>query len=192
MNRAAAPSRLRVARVLRPHGVRGELRVEALGGDAARFTPGLRVYVDEGMPAAPASASHSPRPPSQVQPAIPATLVVRRARPAGQHVLVAFEGVDTPEQEAPLRGAYLCVDVRDARRLGEREWFVWQLVGMRAETTDGRALGAVQDVEEGVANDVLVLDRGGEVSRVPMVSAFVRDVDVPRGVVTIEPWQEEP
>jgi ribosomal 30S subunit maturation factor RimM len=37
-----------------------------------------------------------------------------------------------------------------------------------------------------------VLDRGGEVSRVPMVSAFVRDVDVPRGVVTIEPWQEEP
>jgi 16S rRNA processing protein RimM len=107
-------------------------------------------------------------------------------------VLVAFEGVDTPEQAAPLRGAYLCVDVRDARRLGEREWFVWQLVGMRAETTDGRALGAVQDVEEGVANDVLVLDRGGEVSRVPMVSAFVRDVDVPRGVVTIEPWQEEP
>ena len=39
-----SPSRLRAARVLRAHGVGGEVRAEALGGDAARFARGLRLY----------------------------------------------------------------------------------------------------------------------------------------------------
>ena len=40
------PPRLRVACVLRVHGVRGEVRVESLGGDIERFAPGTRLQVE--------------------------------------------------------------------------------------------------------------------------------------------------
>jgi ribosomal 30S subunit maturation factor RimM len=42
----------------------------------------------------------------------------------------------------------------------------------------------VQDVEPGVANDVLVLDTG---LRLPLVDACVREIDLDRGVALVEP-----
>ena len=43
-----APTKLRVAQVLRAHGVRGEVRVEPCGGDWTRFKPGTRVEIEDG------------------------------------------------------------------------------------------------------------------------------------------------
>jgi len=164
-----APARLRVARVVRPHGVRGDVRVEPLGGGPERFAPGLRFGVEGGP-----------------------ELVVTRARAlANGQVLLSFEGVDTPESAARLRDAYLSVDAADARPLAEREWFVWQLVGAEVRDPDGAPLGTVEDVEDGVANDVLVVRDGSRMRRFPMVDAFVRDIDVINGVMTVEPWEEE-
>jgi 16S rRNA processing protein RimM len=156
--------------VRRVHGVRGEVQLQALGGDAARFRGGTAVYVEDSRR--------------------PLTLRSARRGPEGS-VLVGFEGVDTPEQAAQLRGAYLCVDVAAARRLGPDEWFVWQLVGMRCLTEDGAALGTVVDVEEAPAADVLVIEAAGSQLRYPMVREFVRHVDVDAGVITIAPQPEE-
>ena len=169
MSRAAAPARLRVARVLRPHGVRGDVRAEPLGGGAERFRPGLRVSVEGGD-----------------------ELRVTRSRPApGGHVLLGFEGVDNPEQAGKLRDAYLSVDTTEARPLGEREWFVWQLMGLTVRDPQGATLGVVDDIEEGVAHDVLVVREGAALRRYPMVEAFVRDIDVNNGVIVLQPWEED-
>jgi len=175
MNARSAPARLRVARVVRAHGVRGEVRVEPLGGDASRFHPGLRLHVDH-------LGGESGR--------VPPT-VVRSARPLGDHVLLAFEGIEDPERAAALKDAYLSVDAEHARSLSEGEWFVWQLVGMEVCDTRGTPLGTVDDVEPGVASDILVVRRGEHVRRFPMVGAFVTDVDMDSGRVTLEPWDEE-
>ena len=37
--RPLAPAKLRAAQILRAHGVRGEVRAEAIGGDPSRFNP---------------------------------------------------------------------------------------------------------------------------------------------------------
>jgi 16S rRNA processing protein RimM len=165
-----APARLRVAQVLRTHGVRGEVRVEPLGGDAERFAPGLRLHVDGDAQ----------------------TLVVRSARAQGEQVLLSFEGIDAAERAAALRGAYLSVDGAEARSLAPGEWFVWQLIGLEARDQDGNVLGEVTDVEPGIASDVLVVSKGGDVMRFPMVTAFVAGIDVQRGLVTLTPWETEP
>ena len=169
-SRPTPPQSLRVAIVRRVHGVRGEVRAEPLGGDRARFKRGTRFYVE---------ATRRP-------------LVVRssRAGPEGS-LLLGFQGVDTPEAAAELRGAYLCVDVDAARRLGPDEWFVWQLVGMRCVTEDGAPLGTIADVEPAPAADVLVVTENGRVRRYPMVREFVRGVDVDAGVITLAPQPED-
>jgi len=148
----------------------GEVRADSLGGDAHRFRRGVRVTVEETG----------------------RTLTLRSARGLGDgDLLLGFAGIDSPEAAAPLRGAYLCVEPARARRLPAGEWFVWQLVGLAAVDTEGRSLGLVADVEAGTAHDVLVVDgREGE-RRFPMVSAFVREVDIQGGQVVLTPWDEE-
>ena len=168
---ASPPDVLRAAFVRRVHGVRGEVRAEPLGGDSARFRPGLTLTVEDG----------------------PRRLVVRAARPGPEgSVLLAFDGVDTADDAATLRGAYLCVGVDEARSLGHDEWFVWQLIGLRCVTPDGVALGVVGDVEPAPAADVLVIATGAAELRYPMVREFIRGVDVAGGTVTVVPQPEEP
>jgi 16S rRNA processing protein RimM len=166
----ASPPLLRAAHVRRPHGVRGELRVEPLGGDAGRFTPGLRLRVENGG----------------------RTVVVSGARPAGDgDVLLLLEGVSSREAADALRDAYLCVETGDARSLGADEWFVHQLVGLRALTPEGEPVGVVEDVEEYAAHEVLVVRDGDRIRRLPMVRAFVERVDLDAGTVVVRPWEEE-
>jgi 16S rRNA processing protein RimM len=169
--RPRTATRLRAAQVRRPHGVRGELRVETLGGAAERFAPGLRLYRESDG----------------------AAFTVCFARPLGadQLLLLALEEVTTREQAEAMREQYLCVDPTQARPLAGGEWFVHQLVGLRVEAADGRALGTVADVEHYVGGDVLVIsDQNGE-RRMPMAHAFVERVDVEAGVMVVTPWEEE-
>jgi 16S rRNA processing protein RimM len=166
---STAPARLRAARVLRVHGVHGEVRVEALGGDVKRFVRGLRLHTEDGR-----------------------ALTVRSARaPARAGVLLSFEEVLDAAAAAALQGAYLCVDSDAARPLGPDEWFIWQLVGLRAIDSEGRSLGVVEDIEVSVGNDVLVVRHDAGLRRFPMVRQFVRSVDLAARTVTIDPWDED-
>ena len=82
------------------------------------------------------------------------------------------------------RGAELQVRRSELPPPDEDSYYVFQLVGLQVEEEGGRSLGRVQDVEPGVANDVLVLETG---LRLPLVDACVREIDLERGVALVEP-----
>jgi 16S rRNA processing protein RimM len=82
------------------------------------------------------------------------------------------------------RGAELAVPRAELPPPEEGSYYVFQLVGLAVEEEGGRGLGRVQDVEPGVANDVLVLDSG---IRLPLVDACVREIDLDRGVALVVP-----
>ena len=144
--------------------------MEPLGGDAARFAGGLLLHVEGGA----------------------RTVVVRGARPtADGDLLLSLEGVTTREAAESLRDAYLCVEPARSRALGADEWFVHQLVGLRAVGDGGEPLGVVEDVEDCAAHEVLVVRDGARVRRLPLVRAFVERVDLAAGVVVVHPWEED-
>ncbi len=166
----AAPALLRVAHVRRVHGVRGEVRVQTLGGDLGRFAPGTVLLGERDR----------------------RSLTVASSRPLdGDDILLSFEELPSREAVACLPGEYLCVQRSEARRLGADEWFVWQLVGLRAVSSDGEDLGVVRDVEEQPASDVIVVDTGSDERCYPLVREWVQSVDVAGGVVVLTPWPED-
>lgn len=166
----AAPALLRVAHVRRVHGVRGEVRVQMLGGDLGRFAPGTALLAERDQ----------------------RRLTVVSSRPLdGDEILLAFDELTGRESAAALSGDYLCVERARARALGDDEWFVWQLVGLRAVSDDGRDLGVVRDVEEQPSSDVIVVGSGAHERRYPLVREWVRSVDVTAGVVVVTPWPED-
>ncbi len=87
------------------------------------------------------------------------------------------------DREVP-RGSELCVRRAELPEPEPDAYYVFQLVGLSVREQEGAELGRVQDVEPGVANDVLVVDSG---LRLPLVDACVLEVDLERGVVVVVP-----
>jgi 16S rRNA processing protein RimM len=80
------------------------------------------------------------------------------------------------------RGATLAVRRDELPALEEDAYYVFQLVGLAVEEEGGRALGVVADVENGPANDALVLDSG---LLLPLVEACVLELDVDAGRIVV-------
>ncbi|MGH3028333.1 MAG: ribosome maturation factor RimM [Gaiellaceae bacterium] len=80
------------------------------------------------------------------------------------------------------RGAELQLPASDLPAPQEDAYYVFQLVGLSVEEEGGRALGRVQAVEPGVANDVIELDSG---LALPLHEACVLEVDVDAGRIVV-------
>jgi len=91
------------------------------------------------------------------------------------------------DREAP-RGAALEIDLTALPPPDPGEYYIFQLVDLEVERTDGVRLGRVERVEPGVANDVLELDSG---LLLPLVAACVRRIDLNAGTILVEPGFDE-
>lgn len=142
-----------VGRVVAPHGIRGEVRVQPWTDVPDRFRPGLRVFVHPG----------------------PGWTVVRAARPfRGGLWLLRLEGVETRDAAESLRGARLLVRREDRAPLPEGHFYTLDLLGWPVVTPDGTPVGRLRDVHRNPAHDLLEveLDAGGR-ALVPAVRALV-------------------
>jgi len=158
-----------VGRVIRPHGVRGELVV-----DVRTDEPQERFAVGSVLETDPTAAG---------------PLTVDQARPHQGRLLVTFEGITDRDMADGLRGVQLCVDSAQVPEPEDPDEFHdHQLVGLRAQTAAGEALGEVVRVEHAPASDMLVLRLpDGRHALVPFVRAIVPEVDVASGRVVLTP-----
>lgn len=156
-----------VGRVGRAHGLRGEVAVE-IRTDAPdeRFAAGTTLRTE----------SHGP-------------LTMDACRPHRDGLLVHFVGVDDRDAANALRGTDLLVDTDELPAIGATdEFYDHQLVGLRAELTDGTEIGAVADVLHTQSADLLVIRRtDGRESLVPFVHAVVPTIDLDGGRVIVDP-----
>lgn len=169
MSPAAQDDLVRVARIGKPHGIRGEVTVQVFTDDPdARFAPGERLVVRDGAPG------------------LPAELTVTRARWNKQILVVGFgESPDRNAAEA-LRGTQLFAAPEDRGEDGE--WYEDDLLDLAVEA-DGRRIGTVTGLTTGPAQDLLeiAVDGREEPVLVPFVEEIVPEVDEERGVVVLTP-----
>jgi 16S rRNA processing protein RimM len=161
-----------VGRVLRPHGVRGEVKIAIHTGYPERLATHKFFYL-----------SH-PHTPDAVHP-----YLVERVRVRADVALVKLGGRDSRNDVEELRGMWVQVPVEKAAPLDPGEYYQYQLVGVSVETEGGEWLGQIADVLETGANDVyLVLGPYGEVL-LPAIEEVVRtiDIDARRMVVHLLP-----
>ena len=141
-----------VGRVGRPHGVDGSFFVEDASEAPERFARGAALLVDGE----------------------PARITVSKSGAGGRPVIK----LDRPVP----RGATLAVRRDQLPEPEEDTYYVFQLVGLAVEEEGGRALGTVADVENGPANDALVLDSG---LLLPLVESCVLELDLETGRIVV-------
>ena len=161
---------LTVGRVIKPHGIRGELVVEP-----RTDSPELRFAAGAVL---------------QVSSARRQSITVAAARPHAGRLLVRAEGVDGRDAAEELRGAWLQVSPEDAsENTGDPDEFHdHQLEGLRAQSPDGREIGVVSQVVHTPGGALLAVDTERESGvLVPFVSAIVPEVDLVGGRVVLDP-----
>ena len=151
-----------------PHGVRGEVKVHPRTDIADRFRKGSRLLCD-GI----------------------GEVVVASVRGAGDAPIVRFDGLNTRNDAERVRGRNLRVPRAEARRAAKNAYLWADLLGLRAETPEGRSLGRVSEVIRAGETDVLVVRAEGsrEELMLPAIASVVREVDVAGGRIVVVPQE---
>jgi len=172
---------LTVARVIRAHGVKGELSCEIVTEFPERFKSTKRVFLSP--PAGPGSgeplAGVTPRPMRVTQ----ARLAPHRGRAE-----VILELGDVPDRDAAetLRGWLVQVPKNEAWKLPRGRYYWHQIVGLRVVTTEGEEIGTVAEILETGANDVYVVKGGGGERLIPAIKQVVKKIAPEHGEMVVE------
>jgi 16S rRNA processing protein RimM len=161
-----------VGRVVKAHGITGELVVDVRTDDPdERFTPGNLLHL---KPSRGGGGQD---------------VVVETARPHGARLLVRLRGVSDRNAADALRGNLFVVDSADLPPIGDPdEFYDHQLEGLAVRTVDGRVLGSVAEVLHTAGAELLaVRSPEGDEVLVPFVGAIVTSVSLADGVVEIDP-----
>lgn len=178
---------VRVARIGKPHGVRGEVTVELFTDDPqARFAPGS---VLEVQPARERGKGGGNAPAAAGSPQLEHVTVTGSRW--NKNVLVArFEEIADRNAAEAARGLELFAEAADLE-LDDDEWHQDDLLGLTAVdiTRDDARIGTVKALIQGAAQDLLEItpDGGGRPVLIPFVEEIVPEVDLDAGLVLVSP-----
>jgi 16S rRNA processing protein RimM len=155
-----------VGRIVRPHGLRGEVVVEVRTDDPeTRFQPGVEYQTKNGPMRAVTVRWHQGRP------------------------MIGFEGVADRNASETLRGILLsvAVDEEELEPEDEDEFHDTLLIGLTVVDREAGEVGTVGRVDHGAAYETLVVKRKGRSpTLIPFVADMVDEVDLEAGTVKVD------
>lgn len=156
---------LAIGRIIRAHGLRGELSAVVLTDFPERFETTEWVYLGNEFEATPYR--------------------LQSFRWHKQNVLLTLEGVTNRTQAELLRGQLVQVPLEEAVSLPAGSYYLYQLIGLKVEDTAGQFLGTIKEVLETGANDVYVVAREGPALLLPAIPDVIKQVDITRGIMVV-------
>lgn len=155
-----------VAAVLKPHGLKGAVRLELASDNPDRFRKGARLLIVQG---------------ERIMEAM-----VERFVDQGRYGIVKLTGFDSPEQAKELRGAELAVEADDLPPLPQGSYYTFQILGMEVRSTSGESLGRIVEIESMPAGDVYRVEGASGGFGIPAQGDIIQRVDAEQGVMVIE------
>jgi 16S rRNA processing protein RimM len=147
-----------IGKVVKPFGVKGEMKIGPMTDFPGRFKDLDRVYL--------------------VSPAGNEIVCkVKSVRYAGEVPLLLFEGYDSPERAKALNGWFVKVPEEDAVPLPEGRYYWHELIGMEVLSESGEKLGAIVDIFETGSNDVYVMKQGRKEVYLPATKEVIKRID---------------
>ncbi len=159
---------LAVGEILKPQGVRGELKLKPLTNDVSRFGDLDEAYLE-------ADGAYR-------------KIHVRLVRCDDSAVYIRMDGVEDRNAAEALRGRLIYVDRAHAVTLGEDENFIVDLIGLAGVDSEGNSLGVLTEVMQPGGNDVYVFtDREKKrETLVPALKSVVLNTDLAGGKMYLD------
>jgi len=159
------PRFIAIGRILRPHGVRGEVVVEVWTDFPQRFDTIQTVYLGNEIEAE--------------------AWQVADTRWHKDRVLLKLQGCDNRTAAERLRGLLVQIPIEEAMPLPEGEYYPHQLVGLDVVTVEGENLGRLSDVLFTNANEVYVVVGPRGQILLPAIAEVILKVDLQAGQMVV-------
>ncbi|HBY07766.1 MAG TPA: 16S rRNA processing protein RimM [Chloroflexi bacterium] len=159
------PEFLAVGKLLRTHGLHGEMHLALWTDFPERLQPGVQVYVGK---------AHQP-------------VHIKNLRGAEDDPLIAFAEFDNREDAAQFRNQVVFVRTADLPPLPDDEIYLHQLIGLRVvQDEDGAALGVLAEILETGANDVFLVRReNGPDLLLPDIDSVILKINLDQGEIRV-------
>ena len=162
--------RVTIGKILKPRGVRGELKVLSLTDIPDRFESLETIFVQ-------GSGVESMR------------LDIEQVTYYKGFVYLRFKGYDSIEKAQTLIGSLLQVDRTESPELPEGVYYHFEIIDAEVYTDDNRYLGKVTDILETGASDVYVVRNGKQEYLIPSNPEVVTDIDRERRRICVHPLE---
>lgn len=156
-----------VGKVLRPQGVKGELKIQNFSDIPGRYKSLEYIYIG---PSARLSAPYK----------------VDEVKETRGYVFLRLESGNSINDVEQLGGLYCFVPENILPDLPDDQFYVKDLVGLKVYDTEEKQVGVVDDVLQNPANDVLVVKRDGQEYFIPMVEEFIISIDLENQRINIK------
>lgn len=152
--------RLTVATILKPQGIRGEVKVKALTDTADTLKAFKKLLID--------GVEYS----------------VLSVRTQGEFAYLALKGIADRNTAELLRGKDIEVFRSDAPDLPEGRYYIVDLIGCTVVDERGEILGKVTSVTP-AKTDIFVLERDGKEITFVSADGVISDIDVAAGKICV-------
>jgi 16S rRNA processing protein RimM len=167
---------LPIGRVVKPHGVKGKIKVDYFGEDLSRFYLYQEVFIKHHV--------------GRLQ-----AYEILEAIPQPPRLILRLKGIERIEEVEPLVGKEILVERRTLPDLNEGEYYWFDILGMVVETPEGKRIGRVKEIFPTGANDVYVVEGKRREIFLPATEEVIQSIDIKKGrmkVIRIEGlWEEE-
>ena len=154
--------RLIIAEVLKPQGIRGELKIKTFT-DYPEDVKGFKtVYIDDK----------------------PYKILSFRVGTDGA-AYIGLRGIPDRNAAELFRGKLLQGERDDAPALEEGQYYIVDIIGLSCETEDGEVLGKVTDVST-LSSDIYTIEKAGKKILFPAVKGVVKRVDIENGKLIVD------
>lgn len=155
-----------VGRVIKPRGLKGELKVKIITSFPGHFEKLESLFVK--------------------QKDIWQAYSVIQAKLSGRFVYLKFKDVNSVEQAEQLRNAELGIEQQQLVELEQDEYYVHDLIGLQVFDEQDLLLGTLTDVETYPGNDVYVVQaEDGREYLIPAIQKVIKQVNIKTNRLTI-------
>ena len=157
---------IRIGLIINTHGIKGELKLNALTDDLERFKDLDYVYLEK------TGEKHQ-------------VLGVKYIK---DNPILKLEGIDSIDQAELYKNTYLAIDKEQLVDLPDGAYFIFDIIDCKVYDLNNNYIGIVKDVLTYAANDVyLIKTESKKEVMIPAIKEFVKDIDIDNKVIKIDP-----
>jgi len=150
-----------IGQILKPFGIRGDVKVESMSDVPGRFEGLKTVYLTH-----------------QREGATPLETTVTQVRSVNAGYLVRFSAFSTPEEATHFRGAWIQIPMSTELPREPDTFYQFELIGLRVEDPDGQHMGIVEEILEYPQHHVLVVRNKEAEMLIPASRRTIERVDL--------------
>ena len=155
-----------VGQIVNTFGVKGMLKVKPFTDDVERFEELKKVYICKKEKL------------EEVE--------IEEVKYHKDMVLLKVKGIDDMNEAEKVKGLYLKIDRKNAKKLPKDTYFIADLLGLEVYSDKEELLGKVDDIFRTGANDVYVVkDERGKQLLLPGIPEVIKEIDLEKEKIIV-------